>query len=119
MIDLQINPAQRKKNIARCREKGIILPTYAQMRDPALIPQAVKNELASIGLWDVHVRNLFRINWHNQPVEQGGGFGGVNFVELPQAITGTKARIVGLVGKWFPTGAHKVGPPFRACCPNS
>ena len=83
-----------------------MLPTYAQMRDPALIPGAVKKELAGIGLWDVHPRNLFRINWHNQPVERGGGFGGVNFVELPTAITGTKARIVGIAGKWFPTGAQ-------------
>ncbi|MEI7431877.1 MAG: pyridoxal-5-phosphate-dependent protein subunit beta, partial [Betaproteobacteria bacterium] len=93
MIDLKINEAQRKKNIQRCREKGIILPTYAQMRDPSKIPEAIKKELAGVGLWDVHVRNLFRINWHNEPVENGGGFGGVNFVELPSAITGTKARV--------------------------
>lgn len=117
MINLQINPAQRKKNIQRCREKGIILPTYAQMRDPAKIPAGIKQELSGIGLWDVHVRNLFRINWHNQPIEQGGGFGGVNFIELPHAITGTQARIVGIVGKWFPTGAHKVGPAISCLLP--
>ena len=117
MIDLTIDSAQRKKNIERCRRNGIVLPTYAQMRDPALIPAGVKTELADIGLWDVHVRNLFRINWHNQPVERGGGFGGVNFVELPPAITGTKARIVGLAGKWFPTGAHKVGPAISCLLP--
>jgi cysteine synthase len=117
MIDLSINADQRQKNIQRCREKGIILPTYAQMRNPALIPDAIKAELASVGLWDVHVRNLFRINWHNQPVEQGGGFGDVNYLELPRAITGTKARIVGLVGKWFPTGAHKVGPALSCLLP--
>jgi cysteine synthase len=117
MIDLTIQPAQRKKNIERCRRNGIVLPTYAQMRDPALIPAMVKTELADIGLWDVHVRNLFRINWHNAPVERGGGFGGVNFVELPRAITGTKARIVGLAGKWFPTGAHKVGPAISCLLP--
>lgn len=117
MIDLKINQAQRQKNIQRCREKGIILPTYAQMRDPAKIPDAVRHELAAIGLWDVHPRNLFRINWHNQPVEQGGDFGGVNFVELPHAITGTKARIVGIVGKWFPTGAYKVGPAISCLLP--
>lgn len=117
MIDLSINPGQRQKNIQRCREKGIILPTYAQMRNPALIPDAIKAELAKVGLWDVHVRNLFRINWHNQPVEQGGSFGGVNYLELPPAITGTKARIVGLVGKWFPTGAHKVGPAISCLLP--
>ena len=117
MIDLKINESQRKKNIQRCREKGIILPTYAQMRDPAKIPDAIKQELAGVGMWDVHVRNLFRINWHNQPVEKGGTFGGVNFIELPYAITGTKARIVGLVGKWFPTGAHKVGPAISCLLP--
>ena len=88
MIDLTIDSAQRKKNIRRCRENGIVLPTYAQMRDPTLIPAGVKRELADIGLWDVHVRNLFRINWHNEPVEKGGGFGGVNYIELPQAIAG-------------------------------
>ena len=117
MIDLNIDAAQREKNIRRCREKGIILPTYAQMRDPSKIPAALKEELAGVGLWDVHARNLFRINWHNEPVEKGGGFGGVNFVELPPAITGTKARIVGLVGKWFPTGAHKVGPAISCLLP--
>ncbi len=117
MIDLKIDKAQRQKNIQRCREKGIILPTYAQMRDPAKIPAAVKKELAAIGLWDVHPRNLFRINWHNEPVEQGGGFGGVNFVELPRAITGASARIVGIAGKWFPTGAHKVGPAISCLLP--
>lgn len=117
MIDLTINEAQRKKNIQRCRENGIILPTYAQMRDPALIPDAVKTELKGVGLWDVHVRNLFRINWHNEPTEKGGGFSGVNYVELPRAITGTKARIIGIVGKWFPTGAHKVGPAISCLLP--
>ena len=117
MIDLRIDEAQRKRNIARCREKGIILPTYAQMRDPAKIPQSVKDELKGVGLWDVHSRNLFRVNWHNEPVEKGGGFGGVNYIELPRAITGTKARIVGLAGKWFPTGAHKVGAALSCLLP--
>ncbi len=117
MIDLKINEAQRKKNVQRCREKGIILPTFAQMRDPAKIPQSVKDELKKIGLWDVHSRNLFRVNWHNEPVEKGGAFGGVNYIELPRSITGTKARIVGLVGKWFPTGAHKVGAALSCLLP--
>jgi len=97
--------------------KGIILPTFAQLRDPGKIPASVKKELSGIGLWDVHPRNLFRVNWHNAPVEKGGGFGGVNFLEIPRAITGTKARIIGLVGKWFPTGAHKVGAAYSCLVP--
>jgi cysteine synthase len=117
MIDLNVNEQQRKKNIQRCREKGIILPTYAQMRDPGKVPESIRKELSGIGLWDVHSRNLFRVTWHNEPKEKGGAFGGVNFVELPSAITGTKARIVGLVGKWFPTGAHKVGAAVSCLLP--
>jgi cysteine synthase len=117
MIDLNVNEAQRKKNIQRCKEKGILLPTYAQMRDPSKVPDSIKKELAGIGLWDVHSRNLFRVTWHNEPKERGGAFGGVNFLELPRAITGTKARIVGLSGKWFPTGAHKVGAALSCLLP--
>jgi cysteine synthase len=117
MIDLNVNEPQRKKNIQRCKEKGILLPTYAQMRDPSKVPEAIKKELSGIGLWDVHSRNLFRVTWHNEPKERGGAFGGVNFLELPSSITGTKARIVGLSGKWFPTGAHKVGAALSCLLP--
>jgi cysteine synthase len=87
------------------------------MKNPALIPDKVKAELKGIGLWDVHPRNLFRINWHNQPVESGGGFGGVNYFELPPSLTGVPARIIAIVGKWFPTGAHKVGAAFSCLVP--
>ncbi|MCX7028420.1 MAG: pyridoxal-phosphate dependent enzyme, partial [Spirochaetes bacterium] len=117
MIDLTINEPGRKRNIERCRQKGILLPTFAQMRDPAKIPSSIKKELGGIGLWDVHPRNLFRVNWHNEPVEKGGGFGGVNYLEIPGALTGTKARIIGLAGKWFPTGAHKVGAAYACLAP--
>jgi len=117
MIDLKVIESQRKQNIQRCKEKGILLPTFAQMRDPSKIPESIKKELTGIGLWDVHPRNLFRVNWHNEPKEFGGTYGGVNYFEIPRAITGTKARIIGLVGKWFPTGAHKVGAAYSCLVP--
>ncbi|HUX20407.1 MAG TPA: pyridoxal-phosphate dependent enzyme [Spirochaetia bacterium] len=117
MIDLKLNTKNRSRNAKRCRERGILLPTFAQMRDPSLIPSAIRQELSTIGLWDVHPRNLFRVTWKNEPVERGGGFGGVNYLELPPEITGVKARIVALVGKWFPTGAHKVGAAYSCLVP--
>ena len=98
--------------IRRCREKHIILPTYKQMRNPELIPEKIRNELKNIGLWDLNSLNLFRISWKNEPVKFGGGFGGVNFMEIPTELTGVKARIVVLIGKFFPTGSHKVGATF-------
>lgn len=98
--------------IQRCRERHIILPTYKQMRNPELIPGKIREKLKNIGLWDLNSLNLFRINWKNEPIRHGGGFGKVNYLEIPREITGVKARIILLIGKYFPTGAHKVGATF-------
>jgi cysteine synthase len=101
-----------ENTVQRCRERNIIIPTYRQMADPTLVPDGIRAELADIGLWDLDPRNLFRITWKNEPVAHGGGFDGVNFLELPRELTGVEARIVMLLGKYFPTGAHKVGATF-------
>ncbi|MDP8234937.1 MAG: pyridoxal-phosphate dependent enzyme [Candidatus Erginobacter occultus] len=107
------DPQQVLENtIKRCRERDIFIPTYEQMANPEMIPVGVKQELKEIGLWDLHPRNLFRITWKNEPVESGGGYGGVNYVEIPRELTGVRARIFMLIGKYFPTGAHKVGATF-------
>jgi cysteine synthase len=50
-------------------------------------------------------------------VDFGGGFDGVNWMEIPKALSGVDARIIALVGKWFPTGAHKVGATFGCLVP--
>ncbi len=101
-----------ENTIKRCREKKIIVPTYKQMRNPELIPEKIKLKLKEVGLWDLNSLNLFRITWKNEPVEFGGGFGNVNYLELPKELTGVDARIFILIGKYFPTGAHKVGATF-------
>jgi cysteine synthase len=118
IIDTVHDARVRARAVRRARERGIILPTFAQMRDPALIPGKIRDRLARLGLWDLEPLNLFRINWHNEPRAQGGGYGGVNVVELPPALTGVAARIVALVGKWFPTGAHKVGAAYGCLAPH-
>jgi len=117
MIDLTLYPEPLERALKRARERGTRIPTFAQMRDPSLIPADVRNDLAQVGLWDVNPSNLFRITWKNAPVAYGGGFGGVNYLEFPKALTGVDARIIALVGKWFPTGAHKVGATFGCLVP--
>ena len=112
-----VNPAARQKAIERFREKGIILPTFSQMRNPELVPGKIKESLKNIGLWDLHPANLFRITWKNEPVETGGLYGGVNYLEIPSSLTGVKARIILLIGKYFPTGAHKVGAAYGCLAP--
>jgi len=116
-IDLTIHKERRARAIQRARERKIVIPTFAQMKDPAKIPAKVKEQLKGVGLWDVDPRNLFRITWHNEPKVKGGGFGGSNYLELPSSLTGVPARIIVLVGKWFPTGAHKVGAAFGCLVP--
>jgi len=101
-----------ENTIERCRERNIIIPTYEEMAHPERIPSGIKEELLEIGLWDLHPRNLFRITWKNEPTEFGGAFGNVNYLEVPKEITGIDSRIIILIGKYFPTGAHKVGATF-------
>lgn len=116
-IDLTVIEDCLAHTLERVRAQNLIIPTLAQQRDPSLIPDKIKEELKGVGLWDLHPRNLFRITWHNEPVEQGGAFGDVNFMEFPSSLTGVDARIIALVGKWFPTGVHKVGAAFGCLVP--
>jgi cysteine synthase len=110
-------PEALERAVKRAKEKNIIIPTFKQQKDPGRIPDAIVSSLKNIGLWDIDPLNLFRISWHNEPVAHGGGFGDVNFIEFPKALTGVEARIVAIVGKWFPTGAHKVGAAFGCLVP--
>jgi len=112
---LQVKEEILKKTIERAREKNIIIPTFAQQKNPELIPEKIKKQVQPLGLWDVNPRNLFRITWRNNI--KTGLYGDVNYIEFPSEITGVKARIVGLIGKYFPTGAHKVGAAFGCLVP--
>jgi cysteine synthase len=117
MISLTVNKETRERNIRRCRERHIALPTFAQMTDPERAPMQIQEKLRGVGLWDVNPANLFRITWRNEPLESGGGFGDVNTLEFSPSLTGVPARIMALVGKWFPTGAHKVGATYGCLAP--
>jgi cysteine synthase A len=116
-IDTITSQTALENAVRRFREKGIILPTFRQQKNPELIPQKILDRLKDIGLWEINPLNLFRITWKNEPVDKGGLFGDVNFIELPSSLTGVQARIILLIGKWFPTGAHKVGAAYGCLAP--
>ena len=101
----------------RCRELGIVVPTFAQMREPPSAEGQLGERLGETGLSDPDPVNLFRITWKNEPVPEGGSFNSGNWIEFPTELTGVPARIVGLVGKHFPTGSHKVGAAFGCLVP--
>jgi cysteine synthase len=104
-----------RRTAKRCRERRIAIPTFAQMRDPARIPASVSARLPGVSPNAVDPLNLFRITWKNDP--RSGLFGAPNALEIPRAITGVRPRIIGMVGKHFPTGAHKVGAAFACLVP--
>ncbi len=116
-IDLSLKHENLQRTAQRLREKKFYIPTLAQQKDPTLIPAHIKEQLKTVGLWDLDPLNLFRITWHNEPRAHGGLFGNVNYLEFPPELTGVPARVVALVGKWFPTGCHKVGAAFGCLVP--
>jgi cysteine synthase len=117
LIDLTVNEQGLRRAVERAREKNIIIPTFEEMKNPEKIPQKIKDRLKNVGLWDVDSLNLFRITWKNEPKKYGSLYDGVNFMEIPPELTGVRARVIALVGKWFPTGAHKVGATFGCLAP--
>ena len=118
MIDLTIHHENLAHNIRKARENRVVIPTYRQMKHPETIPGVIRDRLKAVGLWDVDPLNLFRITWKNEAKETGGLYQDVpNYIELPPSLTGVPARIVCLVGKWFPTGCHKVGASYGCLVP--
>ena len=83
MIDLTVNEGVLASAIQRAKARNFKIPTFKQMLNPSLIPADVKDRLRSVGLWDLDPLNLYRITWHNEPTPTGGGFGGVNYLEIP------------------------------------
>jgi len=113
----RIDEAVLKKTVRLCRERNILIPSFAEQRDPSRVPEKIRRRLAGVGLWDVNPLNLYRISWKNEPREKGGMFNQGNWLEFPPELTGVEARIIGLIGKYFPTGSHKVGAGFGCLVP--
>ncbi|MDL2327445.1 pyridoxal-5-phosphate-dependent protein subunit beta [Ruminococcaceae bacterium OttesenSCG-928-A11] len=119
MINLDLNKQALANNIKQAKENNVIIPTFKQMKDPeANVQDKIKAKLADVGLWDINPLNLFRVTWKNEPKDSGGKYSALpNFIELPKKLTGVDARIICMVGKYFPTGCHKVGPSVGCLVP--
>ena len=71
MIDLTMHEERLQHAIDRAKERNILIPTFAQMQNPALIPENVKKALKNVGLWDVNpLRAYRRRRAHNSNVRQ-------------------------------------------------
>ena len=56
-----LNPEVIQRTAKRCRERGIVIPTFAQMRDPQSIPEKQKARIKGVGIWAVNTAKLFLI----------------------------------------------------------
>jgi len=79
-------------------------PTFAEMRDPSLLPASLREKAQAARERPLDPLNLFNISW-----KAGGA---VPYTVLPEAFTGVKSPIVVLCARGFPTGSHKVGPAY-------
>ena len=79
-------------------------PTFAEMRDPSLLPAGLRARAREARSRPLDPANLFNLSWKAE--------GAVPHAVLPEALTGVAAPVVVLSGRRFPTGSHKVGPAY-------
>lgn len=107
----------RRNAVNLARERGLRLPTFAEMAEPARTPPSVREALAAVDPDAPHGANLYRVNWFNAP-DRRGTLPVPMHVELPPALTGVPARIVVALGALFPMiGAHKVQAAYACLAP--
>lgn len=80
-------------------------PTYEEMLNPQNLEASIKTLANNAKVDELDKHNLFNINWKNKE-------GQVNKIVLPKEITGVEANIVVMLGTYFPSGSHKVGPAY-------
>ena len=109
--------ATRARAVALARERGVRLPTFAEVADPSRAPRSIRETLAAIDPDAPHAANLYRVNWFNAIDRRGVATAPVH-VEIPGALSGVPARIVVVLGAPFPMiGAHKVLAAYACLAP--
>jgi cysteine synthase len=96
---------------------GILLPTFAELADPAKIPERIRTALVSVDPDAAHPLNLFRVHWYNG-ADRRQQVTVPEHVVLPRELTGVDARIAVALGDRFPMiSAHKVLAAYGCLAP--
>ena len=80
-------------------------PTYYEMLYPESLDSTLRSHVLKAKECELDPLNLFNITWKNDNNQ-------VHKIVLSKALTGVDANIVVLLGKYFPSGSHKVGPAY-------
>lgn len=104
----------RQAAVKGARERGVRLPTFAQLAGHDAMPGSVLDRLRNVDPDVPDSDNLWRVNWYNED-DRRSFTATPRYVVVPKALTGVEAPIVALLGANFPMiGAHKVLPAY-AC----
>jgi len=115
--DTTLDEGTLERTAERFRREGIVLPTFAQLANPDLAPEALTRRLAAVGPDEAHPLNLFRVHWYNDAARTGRVAVPEHLV-LPPQLTGVPATIVVALGDRFPMiAAHKVLAAYGCLAP--
>lgn len=113
LADRVVDAAALANSIDRFRERGITLPTFAQLAHPATIAEGAVGDADKDG---PDARNLWRVHWYNDLA--GGRVAVPDHVVLPQSLTGVESPIIVAFGDRFPMiTAHKVLAAYACLAP--
>jgi cysteine synthase len=114
LADRIVDEAALERSIVRFRERGISLPTFAQLADPSSFSHAERVGDADPQGRDA--RNLWRVHWYNDV--RGERVDVPDHVVLPSALTGIESPVVVVFGDRFPMiTAHKVLAAYACLAP--
>ena len=112
-----VDPVAFDHTVTRFREAGVLLPTFAQLANPATIPAAIRDRLPSVDPDAPDPLNLFRAHWFIGPDRRAVVDVPAHIV-LPPELTGVAAPIVVLLADRFPMiRSHKVLAAYGCLVP--
>ena len=114
LADRIVDEVALANSVARFRERGIRLPTFAELADPSAFDHAARVGDADPGAPDA--RNLWRVHWYNDL--SAGRVDVPDHAVLPSALTGVESPIIVVFGDRFPMiSAHKVLAAYSCLAP--
>jgi cysteine synthase len=113
LADRVIDESALTNSVGRFADRGITLPTFAELADPSRIDPAVVGDADPQG---PDARNLWRNHWYNDTA--GRRVDVPDHVVLPREFTGVDSPIIVVFGDRFPMiTAHKVLAAYACLAP--
>lgn len=113
LADRLVDEAALENSVRRFSERGIVLPTFAQLADPSTVDEGLVGDADPQG---ADPRNLWRVHWYNDLA--GNRVSVPNHVVLTKELTGVESPIIVVFGDRFPMiTAHKVLAAYSCLAP--